>query len=363
MAGSPTEQRRKSAKWLLIELLRGTPTVVAEGRAPRSWVSGERAIASAAGTRQAWGQVQRLVDDIRVALDAREEWAYGPTVHELEGNPKLRIVMIPVTGPRHTLLGAWVAFRPAAELVNGDGPPPTIGFEWDNNERKLRARGETGLAGEVPRRPITSAEIFELVQVENDLSLIKEVLVSASSGMWAGTLRFTATGRPGHVVLVADPVSRGLWHGMVVETAEDGAAVEVTGNAALRTLRTIAPNRHLLLVDVRKVRVLQWITHPLDSVQWKGQVDDRDAPHPEDVQRIFAVAAEVLQGNLRQGRVDNVRLRAKGGGWVVVDGIASLPEGEGEAELGLIEITVVGHSDDPDPVPVTDKGHPGMPSA
>ncbi|CAM4039818.1 MULTISPECIES: GAF domain-containing protein [Tsukamurella] len=363
MSGPDVGRRRqRPTPWYLIELLHAAPTVIAEGPVPRAWISGERAFAGAAGTRQAWAQVLAVIEEIREAALTGEPRASGPTVRELAGNPGSRLVAIPVIGPRHRLLGVWVTVRPASHVASGEGPPATIGFEWDNTERKLWARGDTVLAGEdVPRRPITSAEIFEYVQVENDLSLIKEVLISPTTGRWAGACRFTETDRAGRIVLVADGARRDLWRGIVFETARDDVSMQVAGNAALRTLRAIAPNRHLLLVDVRKVRVLQWITHPLTGVQWKGQVDDRDTPHPDDVQRIFAVAARVLGGEARQGRVDNVRLRASGGrGWVVVDGVASLPEGEGEPELGLIEITVVGHSDEPDPVPPTDKGHPGI---
>lgn len=89
-------------------------------------------------------------------------------------------------------------------------------------------------------------------------------------------------------------------------------------------------------------------------------VDNRDAPHPDDVKRIFEAVAEVFTGKTDRAEVANIRLRRFGGGWTVVNGSGAVIRHEGGPQLGLIEMKVIGESDEPDPVPATDPGHPGL---
>jgi hypothetical protein len=119
--------------------------------------------------------------------------------------------------------------------------------------------------------------------------------------------------------------------------------------------KTTAPV-HIALLDIPRIRLIRWITDPVPDIAWKGVADDRDTPHPDDVRRIFATVGEVMARGDMRGRVDNVRLRRLEGGWTVVDGIGTvLPSSKGTPALMLIEFTVTGYSDDPDP---TESGGP-----
>ncbi|QHE73470.1 hypothetical protein GFS60_07130 (plasmid) [Rhodococcus sp. WAY2] len=109
------------------------------------------------------------------------------------------------------------------------------------------------------------------------------------------------------------------------------------------------------------MRLIDWITDPIPQIQWKGIVDNRDTPHPDDVQRIFHTAGQVFGGHTPRGEVKGIRLRRFGGGWTVVDASGGvLPAARDGPLLALVQFDITGTSIEPDPVPPTDDGHPGL---
>lgn len=100
----------------------------------------------------------------------------------------------------------------------------------------------------------------------------------------------------------------------------------------------------LCLIELQKVRLLKWFNQPPTEIQWKGVVDDRDTPHPEDVERIFSeIRSIVLEGRSR-GSVRDIRLRRPDDRWAHVDCDAVVIHREGRATLALVELTTVGES-------------------
>ncbi len=240
-------------------------------------------------------------------------------------------------------------------------PVSAFAFTWDSHLRL--AEFPAALTGGTPRSQLTAPEIFRFVEPADGLSLIRALLSSQPGDSWSGAVTVTVgkNNRPGHVVMAAGtpPQPPAKWRGLLFETSTPmaGMSLEAAALAAIPRISQV----HMVLVDIAKMRLIRWITDPLPDVQWKGQVDQRDTPHPDDVKRIFAAAADVFTGKAESAEVHDVRLRRRGGGWVVVDGSGAIV-GTSDAgpALAVLQLRVTGHSDEPDPVAPTDAGHPGL---
>ncbi|GAA1456551.1 hypothetical protein GCM10009619_05920 [Williamsia maris] len=253
---------------------------------------------------------------------------------------------------------AWLSTGGADD----SNPPAAVAFDWDTDERVFRTPAGAGaLVGrplvEVRESGVTSADALRFVEVDDTLGLVQAMLANEPTE-WSGpaTLR-----RPdGPVAAVANLIPatahRGL-SGVVFEVPGAPAAAPVE-SMAMSTVARMS-NVHVVVMDVSKMRVLRWLTDPPAGVAWKGQRDNRDTPHPDDVARIFVVAAAVLDGSSRRGELNTIRLRRQQGGWLVVDAVGELVEGS-DPPLLIISMIERGTSDEPDPVPVDDDGHPGL---
>jgi len=281
---------------------------------------------------------------------------------------RTRLVGRTIVGPNGIVHGLhlWVGASPNAPTTR---PPTAVAFTWDSDRRLaelpdsvpdiLRSSGFRS-----DRRTFTAPEVFRHINVPDALSLISQILDPKPEVMWDGSVLIGegADAKVAHVLMVSRPspgehVWRGLLHDVVSNTALASTSLE---SAALAAIPRVVPRAHMALLDLRRMRLIRWITDPLDGIQWKGMVDNRDTPHPEDVPRIFALAADVLTGKTEHAAIQGIRLRRFGGGWTVVDGAGALVPHVDGPKLGLVEFTVVGFSDDPDPVPVNDEGHAGL---
>ncbi|WP_280394356.1 GAF domain-containing protein [Nocardia brasiliensis] len=348
---------RIRAGWTLVETMTaGEVTVVARDNDPRGRTSFRRSVQDRIGAGQApgaeaaqWlaGIVEGLRTDIRPVQ----------STHILRNGLEVGARAVPVLGPDGDLFGVHMWLGPAR--LSPTGPPlPAFGFVWDASTRI--ADIPPALAG-MPRAKLTAPEMFRFIEPADGLSLITALLTPQPGASWEGAMTVIVDQRrvPAHAVLVAGPAD-GQWRGLLFEvTGAENASGRSLEAAALEAIPRMT-NVHMALVDVQKMRLLRWITDPMTDVIWKGEQDQRDAPHPEDVERIFANAAEIFSGTVDSASVDKIRLRRRGGGWVVVNGAAAILRTT-EPPLAIVQFHVVGYSDDPDPVPPTDTGHPGLP--
>ncbi|NKY34891.1 DUF5593 domain-containing protein [Nocardia speluncae] len=346
--------------WTLVETLEPDRlSVVARDHHARDRTSFERAVqdhigAGKAPAREAAGWLQELIDDLR----RRRETAVAQRV--LRNGTVVKARVVPVLAPDDTLHGVhlWLA---SDDATPAHPPVPAFAFTWDSDQRL--AEIPASLTVGTSRSRLTAPEIFRFIDPVDGLSLIQALLSSQPGDSWSGAVTVTLgeQARPGHLVMVASgpPRATQTWRGLLFQTsaAPAGMSLEAAALAAIPRVSQV----HMVLVDIAKMRLLRWITDPLPEVQWKGQVDQRDTPHPDDVKRVFTAAADVFTGKSDSAAVQGVRLRRRGGGWVVVDGtgaIVTTPAG-GPA-LAVLQMRVVGYSDEPDPVEPTDNGHPGL---
>ncbi|MBJ7291335.1 hypothetical protein [Williamsia sp.] len=334
--------------WTLVDLREpGSPTVLFRGGRVRHRTSLSRALVDAAGTRRA----REITNAVSRWADAAEHAA--PEHLEFDG-----VECRPVDGPAGRIRAAWLATQGSVDAE----PPAAVAFDWDVDARLFRAPAGAGvLVGrpqvEVRESGITSADALRFVEVDDTLGLVQAMLTDAPME-WSGsaTLR-----RPdGPVAAVASLVPAAAHRGL------SGVLFEVSGAPATTPVESMAmstvarmSNVHVVVMDVSKMRVLRWLTDPPAGVAWKGQRDNRDTPHPDDVARIFVVAAAVLDGSSRRGELEDIRLRRQEGGWLVVDAVGELVAGS-DPPLLIISMIERGTSDEPDPVPVDDDGHPGL---
>ncbi|MFE3317546.1 GAF domain-containing protein [Nocardia sp. NPDC059195] len=341
--------------WTLVETLEpGRLGVVARDHQARERTSLDRVVqdriaSGRAPAREATEWLETLITEMRT----HPEMAASERV--LRNGQTVHARLVPVIGPGKVLHGVHVwlgndAARPEREPVSA------FAFTWDSRERLAEI---PGLTNGSDRSSLTAPEIFRFLEPVDGLALIRALLSPEPAASWSGAVTTTVgeQKRPGHVVMVAQLPDR--WRGLLFETSQSAAAMSLEA-AALAAIPRMS-QVHMALVDLAKMRLLRWITDPLPEVQWKGQVDNRDTPHPDDVQRIFASAAETFAGRTESSVVNGIRLRRRGGGWVVVDGSGAIVRGgdDGPA-LALIQMRLVGYSDEPDPVSPTDNGHPGL---
>lgn len=263
---------------------------------------------------------------------------------------------LPIPAPDGSTLGVqvWVGDNTSSE------PRTTAGFTFSTDTRLLAfddsAHDKFQVRRVEGRSNWTVPELFRLVeQFDDGLDLIIKTIACEPDDRWLGQLALRTGGRSRTVQLAlrnGSDTERTSWRGFVHELTDTAAPAPVSLEAAaLATLRTRGTPVFIALMELSKGRLIRWITDPLPGIQWKGIVDDRDTPHPDDVTRIFDAAGDIVAGRATATKVDDVRLRRVEGGWTVVDAVGTLlPYGD-IPSLALIELTVTGTSDDPDPVP------------
>jgi hypothetical protein len=260
----------------------------------------------------------------------------------------------PIFGPGGRVHAVQVRSAP----LGTDLPAPysVAAFDYSSQRRSIHL-SDNPFGWSLPpgRSYWTVPEAFRYVQCcDNSMELILQALDPQERMVWAGDVTACVGGVPHryHMVLRSgageDRVRwRGLLHDVTEFLAPEPASVDTAAFAALGRQR---PGRsHLVLADAEKVRLIRWVTDPVPDIQWKGMVDDRDTPHPDDVTRILAEVGRAVQAQETGGSVGGIRLRRTGGGWTVVDAVGTMVPLSDTPKLLLIELTVTGYSEDPDP--------------
>ncbi|MFI6309740.1 GAF domain-containing protein [Nocardia fusca] len=346
--------------WTLVETLEPDRlSVVARDHHARDRTSFERVVqdhigAGKAPAREVTDWLQGLIADMR----RRRETLAAKRV--LRNGRVVGVRAVPVLAPDDTLHGVHLLLG-SDDATPAQPPVPAFAFTWDSHQRLAEIPASLTVGNS--RSRLTAPEIFRFIDPVDGLSLIRALLSSQPGDSWSGAVTVTVgeQARPGHLVMVASASPRApqVWRGLLFQTSATpaGMSLEAAALAAIPRVSQV----HMVLVDVAKMRLIRWVTDPIPEVQWKGQVDQRDTPHPDDVKRVFTAAADVFTGKSDSAAVQGVRLRRRGGGWVMVDGtgaIVTTPMG-GPA-LAVLQMRVVGYSDEPDPVEPSDNGHPGL---
>lgn len=290
------------------------PTVVAHGGGPRSWARMPRLD----GGRE----TERLALE---ALDeARRSGRPVGRVVGVQERQRRRVSATPVVGPSGAVhaVELWVG-DPGLEPPR---PSAAVAFEWSSASRLVELNADSGaeLVGMAGRHSWTAPEVFSrIVRFDAAMSLISKAIAPVPEDRWEGTVTVNAPGgvRTAHLAMRSMPAPQEhAWRGVLHDVTDAVPpspptleSVAVTGLTAGRGSTAVA------LMDVERARLITWFTDPVPGIQWKGMVDDRDTPHPDDVVRIFAAMQQLGAGTTTEAAVPGVRLRRRGGGWTVID--------------------------------------------
>ncbi|MBY6367791.1 GAF domain-containing protein [Rhodococcoides corynebacterioides] len=353
------EHSAPTAGWMVVETLTRTgdtadASVVVRDGLPKGWTSLLRALPQKRAAEAARTLVGRVVAHPQEITE---------TVALRDGDVTLRVS--PVLGPSGAVHGVLLHAGPAGAAP---APPPrAAAYEWSGVDRVFRFTPDMGaFLDHTDGTPLvgTAPGLFEAIHDSESGMYLLTALIDARDGdRWAGTVAARAEDGPvplRNVVRTArveedgeaDLVSRGL----AVELRPDQLSSEGPSleSLALRSL-TRSLRTSMALVDMSAVRVVRWLTEPVQGVQWKGDVDRRDTPHPDDVLRLVDLYKTMDRWSDHTAFLPGVRLRRRGGGWVVVDLRATRVPGH---RFIMVEFQPTGTSDEPDPVPVTDRGYP-----
>lgn len=327
-----------SGQWVLIDTMVAEPAaVLVDGVPPESFRKALRVL-SQVDRRAApllLGIIQRCMDEQHPMKWSGDN---GGRLVYLEARPAVS----------HTgevwAVWAWV----------GDTPPTLEPYRcgsivWDQvarlahpSDAALELLGSKYERRVSDRGTLTATQLFsdtgEITEFDSLLALLH---YPTAGQRWMGWLYPEGSASPLRLVVCgrSETEVAGYFH-----EANNGAGISATVNvsdATLRALRSTAATPSLALLDVEKARLIRWITDPPDGIQWKGLVDDRDTPHPDDVARIFAAAVELIESG-KPVDLRDVRLRHREGGWMVVAGRGSLLPTTSGVELALIEIVETG---------------------
>lgn len=342
-----------SGQWVLIDTMVAEPSaVLVDGVPPESFRKALRALS----------QVDRRAAPLLLGLIQRclveqqpMKWSgdSGGRLIHLEARPA-------VTHERQV----WAIWAWAGETPPTLDPYKCGAMVWDQvarlahpSDTALELLG-SGYEDRVSERgTLTATQLFSDTGEITDFDSLLALLLYPSAGQrWMGWLYPQGSSSPLRLVMCgrSETEVAGYFH-----EASTGAGINATVNvsdATLRALRSTAATPSLALLDVEKARLIRWITDPPDGIQWKGLVDDRDTPHPDDVARIFAAAVELIESG-KPVDLHDVRLRRREGGWMVVAGRGSLLPSTTGVELALIEIVETGIDlDTPDDIAPHDRG-------
>ncbi|KIQ18364.1 hypothetical protein RU01_08455 [Rhodococcus sp. MEB064] len=319
------------------------------------------------GRAKEWTALQRSVPNKRVADAARAVVAsvVETGVETSVSVPGMRVPLraVPVAGPSRAVHGVLLYVGDDADA----SPPDVTGWDWTSADRLFEYTTEMDrmVPRESGRGPSATAfEFFDRNEDAESAMYLMVALFDADPGTrWDGaiTLRTSRGPRPLRIALrtVHDEASRDdrITHGLSIALRDDefvspGPSFEAF---ALRSLTRDSPTA-IALIDAERVRLTRWLTEPVPDILWKGQVDQRDTPHPEDIARIVSAYRHMHEWVDRKVEIPGVRLRRVDGGWTVVDLRATRIPHE---RFLMVEFQPVGFSSEPDPVPVTDTGYPG----
>ena len=317
-------------------------TVLAVDERPVRWRSVARVLRPA--MQRTIEQVWRRGESVEVEPTRRSSGAWETEI----------VCTTPVFGIDGRVYAVQV--RSAAARDQLPEPYSVVALDYSSQRRTIQlADNPFGWALPEGRSQWTVPEAFRHVRrCDGSMELIMQTRDPREGMRWAGDVTACVDGTPRryHLALRNGAGTgltrwRGLLHDVTEFLAPEPASVDTAAFAALGRQR---PGRsYLVLADVEKVRLIRWVTDPVPGIQWKGVVDDRDTPHPDDVARILAEVERGVRAQETSGRVNGIRLRRNGGGWTVVDAVGTLVPTADSPMLLLIELTVTGYSDDPDP--------------
>lgn len=350
-----------TAGWLLVDSLEDHRiTVIARDHEPKDRISFERAVTDKVGSRGSGKEATRWLESVVAAV--RDSRCSIDDRCNLMNGQNAAVRAIPVLGPDRVVHAVQMWLGPVIE-ASLQPPVQAYGFTWDTAIRLAEVPTRPTAGAPLSSETLTAPDVFHRLDVQDGLSLVTAMLTTCPAATWQGAVTIAAPERrvPAHMIMTSGPTAEQarLWRGVVFETAPSrlGASLE----SAMMSAVPLVSQTHMALVDVAQMRLIRWLTDPLPEVQWKGSVDNRDTPHPDDVRRIFAAAAEVFTGQSTTGRVDNIRLRRIGGGWVVVDGRGAVVHTQDNGPvLAVVQFDVTGESDEPDPVSLDDQGLSGL---
>lgn len=320
-----------------------------------------RQVVQAGGSAKSWNSLPRAIIDVwpemgragqAIGMSAIEHVGASSTEFSREVNSGCGCAVraIPVMGPDEGLSGILLTVEKEAGAAPMR-PPAAAGFNFDADRLLIRLSPE--LIGRVDsiasvgneRISITLPEFFSYVDVPDALGIIEAFLDFNESTRWEGAAFATVNGA---VVNLHISMSRTAphynWQGLIHEIAHSRSVIPTLDAAALNAVSVLPQRSSLCLIELQKVRLLKWFNQPPAGIQWKGVVDDRDTPHPEDVDRIFSEIRSIVSERRPRGSVRNVRLRRASDRWTHVDCTAVVIQREGRATLALVEMIIVGES-------------------
>lgn len=346
--------------WILVETLDDPDSarvLCVDGR-PKDWTALSRATPSKRVADAARDLVRRVAGTGRSALQTLPS-----------GGDTAVLRAFPVSGPGGRVHGVQLHIGTDSSTTPTSRPWAS-GYEWSDRVRRFTVGDRMWDAvshSSLPNRTaVTAPEVFQaIVDPDHAMGLLTALLKARSGDRWDGPLTLASEHGPLAVrtaVRTVTPtddsgrVSRGLSFAI----AEDDlpAPMPSVESLALRSM-TRSTRTAVALVDFRRIRLVRWLTDPVEGIQWKGMVDQRDTPHPGDMGRLADAVRALARGDAREQEVPAVRLRRLAGGWTVVDVRATLlPDVDGDRYL-MVEFRTVGSTDDPDPVAADDPGWDG----
>ncbi|RDI53971.1 GAF domain-containing protein [Nocardia mexicana] len=304
-----------------------------------------------------WRSVLRVLspETLRIVVAAfeRAEAVEAEVPSRLPGDRRtMTVSATPVVGPDTRAHAVQVRTTPAGAALPAPYSVAAFGYSADTRAIQL---GDQAAGWTVPadRANWTVPEAFRYVErFDGSMDLLLRTLDPSEHQRWAGDLTARVEGHPRRYRLaLRSGADRQEWRGLLHDLTDHLVPEPISLDGA--TLSALGQQRsgrgHLVLADVRDVRLIRWVTDPVPGIQWKGTVDDRDTPHPDDVVRIFSTVGDMVRAGAMHARIGEVRLRRIGGGWTVVDARCTVLPAPGTPALMLIELTITGTSDDPDP--------------
>ncbi len=302
---------------LLVETLasHAAPTLIAADGQPCSWAPMPRL-----------GGNRLLTEKVRAIVVGVQESAHP--VNVVLGpwrSQRVRVTAWPVVGPSGHVhaVQVWVGQPEATPLR----PRQAAAFEWSSTSRLVTlgreltdTEADPAIAG---RLTLTSPEVFRYIShLEDAMTLIAKALDPLPEDDWEGiaTLQAPDGERTVHLVMRSMPApAHQCWRGLLHDITDTLTPPPPTLNSiALSAMTARVGPTAVALMDLSHARIITWLTDPVPGIAWKGIIDNRDTPPPEDVVRIFQAFEQLRQG-ARDVHIPAVRLRRLAGGWTTVD--------------------------------------------
>ncbi len=332
--------------WLLLDTtFDGPPLVIQSDGVPKAWVSAQRA------SKDLWPGLRR--EEQMKVLAAAASTGRSGDVNTFRVPSGALVAVVPVLGPHDAVCGVSVGV--AAEGEELGAPPAASGYVFDANRRMFHAGEKVveAMGGRelVDRNGITFPEVLRYIHVPDAFGMMMAVLNVGNLDKWSGAATIEIGGRAVHLWTSMSRRSTAVdrWTGVIHVVRDDQHPSPSFDAAALSAVTALQDRHPMCVLDLHKARLMMWMTDPPPGIQWKGTVDDRDTPHPDDVVRIFQAVQSIFVEGRERAEVTGVRLRRVEGGWTVVDCTGSVVRQGGAPVLAFIEMVIAGESFDPDP--------------